>query len=49
MENKNQGLFPIGAQGAAAIYTSNGGFAAMRRIVIRTYSWFNFLYPMPSA
>jgi len=49
MENKDQGLFPIGAQGAAAIYTSNGGFAALRRIVIRTYSWFNFLYPMPSA
>jgi len=24
MENKDQGLFPIGAQGAAAIYTSNG-------------------------
>jgi multidrug resistance efflux pump len=49
MENKDQGLFPIGAQGAAAIYTSNGGFAAMRRVVIRTYSWFNFLYPMPSG
>jgi multidrug resistance efflux pump len=48
MENKDQGLFPIGAQGAAAIYTSNGGFAVLRRIVIRTYSWFNFLYPMPS-
>ncbi|MGC2529082.1 MAG: efflux RND transporter periplasmic adaptor subunit [Candidatus Acidiferrum sp.] len=48
MENKDQSLFPIGAQGAAAIYTSNGGFAALRRIVIRTYSWFNFPYPMPS-
>jgi len=35
MENKDQGMFPIGAQGAAAIYTSNGGFAVLRRIVIR--------------
>jgi len=46
LENTDQGLFPIGAQGAAAIYTSNGGFAVLRRIVIRTYSWFNWLYPM---
>ncbi len=46
MENKDQGMFPIGAQGAAAIYTSNGGFAALRRIVIRTYSWLNWLYPL---
>ena len=48
MENKDQGMFPIGAQGAAAIYTSNGGFAALRRIVIRTYSWLNWLYPLQS-
>src|SRR5271170_6686592 len=48
MENNDQGLFPIGAQGAAAIYTSNGGFAVLRRIVIRTYSWFNWLYPLQS-
>src|SRR5271169_101521 len=48
MENSDQGLFPIGAQGAAAIYTSNGGFAVLRRIVIRTYSWFNWLYPLQS-
>src|SRR5277367_4284738 len=46
MDNQQLGLFPIGAQGAAAIYTSNGGFAVLRRIVIRTYSWFNWLYPM---
>ncbi|MCB2170549.1 MAG: biotin/lipoyl-binding protein [Deltaproteobacteria bacterium] len=39
--------FPIGAQGAATIYTGGGGFAMMRRIVIRTYSWMNWLYPMP--
>jgi multidrug resistance efflux pump len=46
MKNKNQEMFPIGAQGAAAIYTSGGGFAALRRIVIRTYSWLNWLYPL---
>jgi multidrug resistance efflux pump len=46
MENKDQGMFPIGAQGAAAIYTSSGGFAVLRRIVIRTYSWLNWLYPL---
>ena len=48
MENKDQGLFAIGAQGAAAIYTGNRGFAALRRIVIRTYSWLNWLYPLQS-
>jgi multidrug resistance efflux pump len=46
MKNRNQEMFPIGAQGAAAIYTGGGGFAALRRIVIRTYSWLNWLYPM---
>ena len=46
MKNRNQEMFPIGAQGAAAIYTHGGGFAALRRIVIRTYSWLNWLYPM---
>jgi hypothetical protein len=48
LKNGNQEMFPIGAQGAAAIYTSGGGFAALRRIVIRTYSWLNWLYPMQS-
>ena len=48
LENRNQEMFPIGAQGAAAIYTSGGGFAALRRIVIRTYSWLNWLYPLQS-
>src|SRR5271165_464184 len=38
---------PIGAQGAATIYTSGGGFAVLRRIAIRMHSWFNWLYPMP--
>jgi hypothetical protein len=40
-------MFPIGAGAAAAIYTGGGGFAALRRIEIRAYSWLNFLYPLP--
>jgi len=47
MDDEDQSRFPIGAPGAAAIYTKGGGFAALRRIVIRTYSWFNWLYPLP--
>jgi multidrug resistance efflux pump len=44
-----QSRFPIGAQGSAAIYTGgmHGGWAAMRRIGIRSYSWMNWLYPLP--
>ena len=38
---------PMGAQGGAAIYTSGGGFAVLRKITIRMHSWFNWLYPMP--
>ena len=48
LNEKDLAKFPIGAQGAAAIYTSNGGFAVLRRIVIRTYSWLNWLYPLQS-
>lgn len=47
MSDADQSQFPIGAQGAAAIYTGGGGFAALRRIDIRAYSWFNWLYPLP--
>ena len=41
--------FSIGTEGAAAIYTSGmkGAWAALRRIGIRTYSWLNWLYPIP--
>jgi multidrug resistance efflux pump len=46
LSEKDLAKFPIGAQGAAAIYTSGGGFAILRRIVIRTYSWLNWLYPL---
>ena len=44
---EHQNKFPIGAQGAATIYTGGGGFAALRRIAIRTYTWLNWLYPIP--
>jgi multidrug resistance efflux pump len=47
LDDEKQANFPIGAQGAAAIYTGGGGFAALRRIVVRTYSWMNWLYPLP--
>jgi multidrug resistance efflux pump len=32
---------PIGAEGAAVIYTGGGGFADLGRIAIRAYSWMN--------
>jgi multidrug resistance efflux pump len=38
---------PIGAHGAAAIYAWPGGFTYLRRIVIRTYTWLNWLQPLP--
>src|SRR5271167_945576 len=38
--------FPLGTQGRAAIYTSTTSpFIALRKIAIRAYTWFNFLYP----
>ena len=39
--------FPIGAQGGAAIYTSDGAWAFLRRIGIRARSWALWLYPVP--
>ena len=47
LDGEDQQKFPIGAQGATAIYTGGGPFAMLRRIVIRTYSWLNYLYPIP--
>jgi len=48
-DDADQSKFPIGAQGAAAIYTDgmHGSWAALRRISIRAYTWFSWLYPMP--
>jgi multidrug resistance efflux pump len=47
LDDEKVAKFPIGAQGAAAIYTGGGGFAIMRRFVIRTYTWMNWLHPLP--
>jgi len=42
----DQAMFPLGTQGRAAIYTNlHSGFTVLRKISIRTYSWFNWLYP----
>lgn len=48
-DDADQSKFPIGAEGQAAIYTGGmqGGWAALRRIGMRTYSWMNWLYPLP--
>jgi multidrug resistance efflux pump len=47
MDDEDQAKFPIGAQGTAAIYVDQGGFADLRRIEIRAYTWLNWLYPIP--
>jgi multidrug resistance efflux pump len=47
MDDAGQEL-AAGVQGATAIYTGKGNsFSILRRIEIRTYTWMNFLYPMP--
>ncbi len=40
--------FPLGAQGAAAIFTEGdqGAWAALRKVSIRTTTWLNWLYPL---
>ena len=46
LDDPDASKFPIGTQGRAAIYTSTtSGFAYLRKVAIRTYTWFNFLYP----
>ncbi len=46
IDDEDQAKFPIGTQGRAAIYTNpKSGFVILRRIGIRAYSWFNWLYP----
>ena len=49
LDGENQSLYPIGTEGSCAIYTNGmtGSWAALRRIGIRTYSWLNWLYPLP--
>jgi multidrug resistance efflux pump len=48
-DDPDQSKFPIGAQGAAAIYVDgyDSAWTALRRIGIRSYSWLNWLYPIP--
>jgi multidrug resistance efflux pump len=46
MDDPDQTKFPIGTQGRSAIYTSPGSpFIALRKIAIRSYTWYNWLYP----
>ena len=45
-DHLDQSNFPIGAEGTAAIYTESGAWAALRKIDIRGYTWFNWLYPL---
>jgi multidrug resistance efflux pump len=46
LDGVDQSKFPIGTQGRAAIYTyPSSGFVVMRKIGIRGYSWFNWIYP----
>jgi multidrug resistance efflux pump len=47
MNDADESKFQIGASGAVAIYTTGGGYAWLRKIGIRTYTWLNFLYPLP--
>ena len=46
IDGEDLSLFPIGTQGRATIYTNTkSGFVVLRKIAIRTYTWFNWLYP----
>jgi len=46
LDDPDQAKFPIGTQGRAAIYTNPGsGFAWLRKIGIRVYTWSNWVYP----
>jgi hypothetical protein len=46
LDAPNQSTFPIGAPGAFAVDTGDGGFAALRRIGIRDRTWLGWLYPL---
>jgi multidrug resistance efflux pump len=46
LDDEDQSKFPIGTQGRATIFTNpDSGFVWMRKIGIRGYTWFNWLYP----
>jgi multidrug resistance efflux pump len=48
IDDPDQAKFPIGAQGAAAIYVGGdkGSWAALRKIAIRSRTWLAWLYPL---
>jgi multidrug resistance efflux pump len=46
IDAEDQKMFPLGTQGRTAIYTNpSSGFTVLRKVAIRTYSWFNWIYP----
>ena len=46
LDDPDQAKFPIGAQGRAAIYANpESWFVPLRKIMLRAYSWFNWIYP----
>lgn len=46
LDDADQAKFPIGTQGRAAIYTNpDSAFVVLRKIAIRSYTWYNWLYP----
>jgi len=46
LDGRDPSKFPIGLEGRVAIYTNpHSPFSILRRVDIRAYSWFNFLYP----
>ena len=46
LDDPNTVGLPIGAQGTAAIYTEPGAWTALRKLMIRSHTWINWLYPM---
>src|SRR5262245_4352083 len=46
LDDPDQSKFPIGTQGRATIYTNTKSpFVVLRKIAIRAYSWYNWVYP----
>lgn len=46
LDDPDQRKFPLGTQGRAAVYTfPSSPFIVLRKISIRGYTWYNWLYP----
>ena len=46
LDDPDQRKFPLGTQGRAAIYTyPDSPFIVLRKISLRGYTWYNWLYP----